>query len=1322
LATLALAAVGAGIGGALLPSGIGILGATLTGAAIGSQVGALAGSVIDQSLFGASGQRRRVDGPRLSDLHVTASTEGTAIPRVYGRVRLGGQVIWAADIEEQATTSEARGAPKGGGTGGGAKTTTYSYFATFAVALCEGEIAGIGRAWANGAELELSEIAHRVYPGSRTQAPDTSIAARLSSDMAPAFRDTAYVVFERLPLEAYGNRLPQLSFEVHRAVDDVARQFRSVVLIPGSGEFAYDPEPVTVTAGLGVSQADNTHTRQGGTDWAVSLDQLAAALPAVRHVSLVVAWFGTDLRAGTCDLRPGVERRDKETSPTIWTVSGENRSAAHVVSQRDGRPAYGGTPADGAVVRAIRDLRSRGLAVTMNPFVLMDIPAGNTLPDPYDGSPDQPAYPWRGRITVDPAPGRTGTVDKTPGAATQLARFIGTAAVADFTLAGDTVVYTGPAEWSYRRMILHHAMLAKAAGGVDAFLLGSEMRGVSTVRSAPSTFPFVAALVALAADVKAILGPATKVTYAADWSEYFGHQPADGSGDVLFHLDPVWASPAIDAIGIDLYWPLSDWRDGRTHLDYQAGYRHIYDLDYLMANVAGGEGYDWYYASAQDRIDQRRTTITDGLGKPWIYRYKDLTSWWRTPHHDRIGGVERTTPTAWVPQSKPFWLTEVGCGAVDKASNQPNVFVDPKSAENALPYFSRGTRDDLIQRRYLEAIVASFDPDRPGFVTDRNPVSTLTGQRMIDLDRLSVYAWDARPFPAFPFSADVWGDADNWRLGHWLNGRLAGVAIADVVAAIARDHGFDRIDARRLTGTAAGYVVDRVMSAREALQPFELAYFIDTVEHDGVIAFRPRGGDPTAVTLTAEDLVETGKAEPLHVFTRAQETDLPAVAKLRYLTAANDYRQAVAESRRLTGASGRVAQADVAIVLDEDRAATIADTWLYEAWAARERVVLTVPPSLLALEPGDTIAVETGAVQTGSGARLYRITDIGDHGARQIEASSIDPEIYGTTVQPERPAPRGDVGPVGRPAVALLDLPLLLGTESPDTGYAAATATPWPSGVAVYASPEASGFRLRTVATRAATMGLTTTTLTAGPTGRLDRARTVDVTLGSGTLRSLTLAQVLSGANAAAIRTPTGAWEVFQFTTATLLAPSTYRLAGLLRGQAGTGADMATSVPPGSLLVLLDDALTPIALTPSETRLPLSWRYGPANRSIGDATYTTVTHTFQALGHRPLAPVHVRGRRAADGTLTVTWVRRTRVGGDTWDGLDVPLAEDAERYEVEILINSVVKRTLAVTAPGFTYDVAMQTADFGAVPLAVTVRVAQLSTVFGRGATTTRTL
>ena len=112
----------------------------------------------------------------------------------------------------------------------------------------------------------------------------------------------------------------------------------------------------------------------------------------------------------------------------------------------------------------------------------------------------------------------------------------------------------------------------------------------------------------------------------------------------IFHLDPLWASPDIDAIGIDLYWPLADWREGGNHLD-AASARSIYDLDYLKSNIQGGEGHDWYYASDTDRADQVRTPITDGQGKPWVFRYKDLVSWWSNAHYDRPGGVEGATST-----------------------------------------------------------------------------------------------------------------------------------------------------------------------------------------------------------------------------------------------------------------------------------------------------------------------------------------------------------------------------------------------------------------------------------------------------------------------------------------------------------------------------------------------------------------------------------------------------------------------------------------------------------------------------------------------------
>ena len=74
-------------------------------------------------------------------------------------------------------------------------------------------------------------------------------------------------------------------------------------------------------------------------------------------------------------------------------------------------------------------------------------------------------------------------------------------------------------------------MNAIDAGAIDAFLIGSEFRALCSVRDSATNFPAVARLKTLASDVKGILGGGVKVSYAADWSDYNGYRPADGSNE-----------------------------------------------------------------------------------------------------------------------------------------------------------------------------------------------------------------------------------------------------------------------------------------------------------------------------------------------------------------------------------------------------------------------------------------------------------------------------------------------------------------------------------------------------------------------------------------------------------------------------------------------------------------------------------------------------------------------------------------------------------------------------------------------------------------------
>ncbi|MDR3494081.1 MAG: glycoside hydrolase/phage tail family protein [Ancalomicrobiaceae bacterium] len=1299
MATILLSAAGAAAGALLGP--IGAIG--------GRALGALAGAMIDRALI-RSTLPNQTKGPRLTDLSVQTSTEGEDIARAYGRVRLSGQVFWATHYEEQTVRSQAGG--KGGPT-----VQSYDYYANFAVGLCEGPINRVARVWADGVELDLSAVQMRVYEGSEDQLPDALIEA-VQPGAVPAYRGLAYVVFERLALADYGNRLPQLAFEVIRVVDTLESRIRAITLIPGATEFGLATTAATSRNSSGSTVSENRHVTSAPTDIAAALDELQALCPALERIALVVAWFGDDLRAGHCTLAPRVVSNTRAVTLS-WSVAGLDRTAARHVSYVTPAlsygtsttatiAAYGGTPDDASVVAAIRAINARGLKVTLYPFILMDIPPGNTLPDPYGGTA-QAAFPWRGRITVSPAPGMAGSPDRSAAAAADIATFVGSCRAADFAVSGTAVVYSGATEWSFRRMLLHYASLAKAAGGVDAFLLGSELRGLTTSRSASATYSFVDALVALAGDVKSILGSSTKVSYGADWSEWFGHHPADGSGDVYFHLDSLWASPNVDFIGIDCYVPLADWRYG-NHLDATVA-ETAWDIDYLRTRVQSGEGYDWYYASSAHRSAQVRTAITDGAySEPWIWRFKDLAGWWQSPHYNRPGGVRASSPTIWVPRSKPIWLTEAGCPAVDLGANQPNMFPDANSSEAGLPYFSRGARDDLMQRRYCEAMLSAWDPADPDHVPAATLVTT-SGARIVDPATIHLWTWDARPFPAFPALADVWADGANWATGHWLSGRLGGTSVEALIRAILADCGFTAVDAQAVGGHVDGYLIDSNMSARAALEPLLTAWQIDAIDTGTTIRFAGRSRR-VATTIGDDDLVDPGNAEVVEV-KRTEETDLPHEVSVTVSDALRDHRRSTVTSRRLSGYSQRATRADLPVVAPLDVTLGIADEWLHDLWIGRESVNFSVAVSMAGLEPGDIVTVSTGGAD-----RTVLIEKITDGAERAIAARSIDPSLYGPVPVAVRSVNAAAAVAYGRPTVHVLDIAHATDSDPVHRPYLAVSADPWPGSVSVWRQASGGGsFSLVASADKRATLGLTTTAVVPGAVSRWDYTQAIGVEIFAGTLSSANEADVLGGANLAAVQNLAGVWEVFQFADATLTNPQTYRLSKLLRVQGGSDDAWNAAIPAGSPFVLLDDALVSLPIAQNDIGRALAFKVGPARDAYTATSYADVAVTPGGRGLMPWSPTDIRARRdAASGDITFSWIRRSRApGADVWSAGDVPLGEESEAYRLEILSSGAAIRRFDVSSPACTYAAADQMTDFGSLQGTYAINVAELSALLGPG-------
>ncbi|WP_375454104.1 glycoside hydrolase TIM-barrel-like domain-containing protein [uncultured Methylobacterium sp.] len=1264
------------------------------GSVVGRVAGAVAGAALDGALFGAGGGPRFVAGPRLSDVAGLSSTEGDPVPRVYGRAKVGGTLIWATRPLEVANTTveRAAGASKGGG---GQRTvrTSYAYYANLAVGLCEGEIAYVRRIWADGIELDRTAITCRVHTGSQSQAPDPLIVAKEGAD-APAYRGLAYAVFEGLPLADYGNRIPQFSFEVVRPVNGLAPLVRAVNLIPGSSEFGLDPAPVTVDLGLGRTEGANRFQLQAATDVVASLDALQALCPNLRRVAVVVAWFGDDLRAGQCTIAPRVETHGKTTTGDTWSVAGLDRAAVDTVSTApDGTPAYGGTPSDAGITRLVAELARRGLAVVLYPFVMMDIAAGNALPDPYRPAVmGQPPYPWRGRITCDPAPGLPGSPDGTGAAEAQVRAY-----------------FSGPD--GYRRQALHYADLAArwAAAGtpLSGFVAASELVGLTRVRGAGETYPAVAELTALARDLRARLGSGVKLVYAADWTEYGAHV-RDGGARVRFPLDALFSDSSIDAVGIDYYPPVSDWRDAPAHADL-AEADDIYDRAYLRRRLGAGEAFDWFYADDAARAGQIRTPITDGTyRKPWIFRAKDLVGWWSNPHVERDGGVE-TRATAWVPGSKPIWLTEVGVPAVDKGTNGPNVFPDPKSSENAYPPGSRGLRDELIQIRGLEAILSRFDPGAAGFDGADNPVSARYGGPMVDPACVFVWAWDARPYPTFPDSGSVWADAGNWRVGHWITGRIEGCDLDRLIAAILSDLGIDVPVAIAASAYLDGTVIDRPLSARAALEPLAQVYGLDVSAVAGILRLRgPRRA--AAVAIMDDDLVRVSEDEAPFRRVRAEESGLPRSVEIGFSDSESpDYRRASAAAIRPAGGRRRETRTETAIVTRRESAEHLAEALLDRAIAARDTAGLTLSPRRLDLEPGDLLATSAG---------LQRIARIDDAPAgRRIEARGVP--LHGPGTRPALRAPvTATVRPpvlAGAPFALTLDLPADRG--SPTTLQSlAATAEPWPGALAIWRSEGADGpLALHGTADYPACLGRTLTPFPPGPLWRLDRNARLDATLrNAGALASIGLPAMMAGGNLFAVLAPDGTVELISATDVALTGAETFRFGGLLRGLAGSEAAASRTAPAGSLIVRLDDGtVIPLVDRLDEAGRGFRYRIGPAARDPGDPSFVEIFATAGLAALAPLSPVHLRARREAGG-VRLSWIRRARRDADAWEPADIPLDEAAESYAVSVFsADGRQLRSLTAMGPNLLY--ADETVDFGGPQAVLDVAVAQVGAVFGPG-------
>ena len=252
-------------------------------------------------------------------------------------------------------------------------------------------------------------------------------------------------------------------------------------------------------------------------------------------------------------------------------------------------------------------------------------------------------------------------------------------------------------------------------------------------------------------------------------------------------------------------------------------------------------------------------------------------------------------------------------------------------------------------------------------------------------------------------------------------------------------------------------------------------------------------------------------------------------------------------------------------------------------------------------------------------------------------------------------------------------------------------------------------------------MGVSVTPLFIGLPHRLDFTNTLEVRMLYGALSSVTEEQLLNNSNIAAIGTSATGFEIIQFMTAELIAPKQYRISGLLRAQAGSEAEMLAERQAGTSFVLLNKAVVQPNLSFTDSALPQTWRVGPARYDQAHLSYAEVTFDGDLKSLRPLPPAQLRAQQIVGG-LQLSWIRRTRIDGDSWNVAEIPLGEDQESYQLEILGGTTVVRTVTVTVPAYVYADANMIADFGTVQTTLAFRVAQVSATTGSGTFTQRTI
>lgn len=645
-------------------------------------------------------------------------------------------------------------------------------------------------------------------------------------------------------------------------------------------------------------------------------------------------------------------------------------------------------------------------------------------------------------------------------------------------------------ENQYSKFIEHYTSIAKQTK-VEGFIIGSEFAQLTRVKDAKGNYPAVAELVKVAKQVKFQLGKEVNVTYAADWSEYHSY-------DGWYNMDELWSSEFIDVVGIDAYFPLTDGPEppfGYSAKDVTGGW-------------SSGVGYDYFYDYSKS--DPEKIKYNDSE-----YAWKNIEKWWSEVHVNPGG-----SKTKWQPKMKKIWFTEYGFPSMNGCTNEPNVFVDKGSIESKYPRYSNGEVSFLSQKTAIEGTLKKWQSSEM-------------------VEKMFLWAWDARPFPYFPNLCDMWADCHNWQTGHWIQGKISQLNVSDVLSDLLQKVGLkgDQFDTSDVKGLLSGYVINDQQPVRSIIKMLRRCYFFDVVEQNSKLKFIQKGRGVTT-GIPVDETVFNHNPKLIQL----SQLDLNNRINIVYFNRNFGYPIDVKYAE--LPKQGNAATVEIPLIMEEGEAQNIAEVLLYSSWQERNVYNFKLPIKYAWLLPSDVIAISDGEKRHTMRIIKTKFESM----SIQVMGVGYDPSIYKLSFPSTRSLMLKEYPPshISKSIVEMIDLPHIKGNIASFTLISEEEG--W-KGATLFISYDDKNYKPIASANIQSTYGYVIEST--------DEGITVVLRFGKLDVMNPTVLALVGK-------------EVIKFQDAKLIDKNKYKLSNLIRGQEGTKKYEHTA---GEKFILLDDSI-----------------------------------------------------------------------------------------------------------------------------------------------------